>query len=417
MPRRSLVCLFLMVLAGCLASEAPLPPREALAKACERVETILRQEPTAVPAAIRLDAGGVPDDPRRVRVWVYNDPILSRLAVDPETMAAFRRAHPDVTLDCQGIGPWMVGVQKLTVNLAAGDAGDLPDVALVARAWLPRLASSGRIMPMEGLLPSTLLEDVRGPSRAALTIEGALYAMPADGFCTVLFYNEDLLPDGAPGTWDELRTVAAGIPRREDFYPIGDIPFIETLWSAGGSVCGGGRSGLAGPAALEALEFILSLRNDGLAHPWSLGDPDQAQELFLGGRVAMTVASSRHLARVQRGSFPVGVAPVPGKAGPISAVSENALVVFARYAETKRDAIVEVLDFLTGPEMQGVEAVAVGSVPVRESVAARVSVPSGLAAAYENARHTPAIVPWSSVEFELERYLHLAFRWRPEALD
>ena len=129
----------------------------------------------------------------------------------------------------------------------------------------------------------------------------------------------------------------------------------------------------------------------------------------------MTVASSEHLARARKAAFKVGVAPVPGQHGPVSRSGESAIVVFRRYAEAKRVALTEVVAFLTGPAIQGADAAAQGSVPVRTSVAERVAVEPGLAEAYGKARATPLTGPWAAVAFETARHLDLACRWTPPA--
>lgn len=405
----------LLLLTGCFGGEEPLPPHEALAKAAQRIDGILAGERARSGHRPPLEKAETPDDPRGVSLWFYTHPLASMLLSQPELSAAFAQSHPGIRFRQQFIGDWSVAIQKLTVTLAAGD---LPDLALVKRSWLARLVSSGRIAPLDTLLPGSLIDDIRAPSRAALTANGRLYALPADGFCSVLYYNRQLVKDGPPRTWEELARIARQVSRparnpREALYGIGVLPFVESLWSAGGNVCDELASGLDEAPARKALDFVLSLRREGLAYPRVWGDAESAFELFLAGRVAMTVASSRHLSRTRKAPFPVGVAPVPGEGGPISMLSDNAIVVFAKYANAKRAAIAEVLDFLTGPEMQGADALALGSVPVRVSVAKETSVPPELEEAYLHGRNTPLVGPWGAIEYELRRYLDLAYRWEP----
>jgi ABC-type glycerol-3-phosphate transport system substrate-binding protein len=283
-------------------------------------------------------------------------------------------------------------------------AGDVPDIAVVKRSWLARLIPSGRIIALEQVLPPGLVDDLQPPARNSLTVDGHLFALPADGYCSVLYYNRDLVKE-PPTTWEALRRCAQETARPA-VYPIGDLPFLDTLWSAGGDVCNRQSCLLTSAAAQEALDFVLALRRDGLAHPQGLGYPMNALELFLVGKVAMTVASSEYLARAGRAAFSVGIAPVPGKAGPVAMQSDNVIVVFARYAAAKSAAIASVLDFLTGPDFAGP-----GSVPMRRTIAKASPPTPGLAMAYEHSRNTPLVAPWGSIEFELTRYLDLAYRW------
>jgi len=404
-----------VVLTGCFSGEAPLPPHEALAKAAQRIDAILAEDRATPAQAVPSARREAPDDAQAVAFWFYTHPLMSALLSRPETLARFCAAHPQVGLTRQFIGDWSVAIQKLTVSLAAGD---LPDVALVKRSWLARLASSGLIAPLDALLPAALIEDLRAPARDALSVKGRLYAVPADGFCSVLFYNRDMVEAAAPRTWAELRDLAraAGRPDenpRKAVYGVGHLPFLETLWSAGGEVCDAVASGLDEAPAREALDFILALRDEHFAYPYGLGNPDGGFGLFLAGRAAMTVASSQQVFQARRAAFPVGIAPVPGKTGPISMLSDNAIVVFAKYAGAKRSAIGAVLDFLTGPDVQGADALGLGSVPARVSVSKDLAVPEGLGAAYSHARNTPLVGPWGAIEFEVGRYLDLAYRWRP----
>lgn len=384
-----------------------MPPDVALVTAAQRINVILEAEAGRAPQP--LEPGAVPADAKRVSFWYYAHPLISPALGGAGRVAAFQSAFPDVLLEAQFIGEWHYAVQKLTVSLAAGG---LPDVALVKRAWFARLMASGRIAPLDELLPAAFLADLRSPSRKAFLADGCLWGVPGDGFCSVLVYNRQMA-DTAPKTWEDLRRMARSMSRQDKHvYLIGDVPFLETLWSAGGYVCNEKTSGLDAPQARDALEFLLSLRREGLAHPTAFGNPTYAFELFLSGKVAMTVISSELLPRTQQAAFSVGIAPVPGKTAPLSLMSDNVIVVFGRYAYAKREGIAALLDFLTGPEVQGAGAVAVGSVPVRQSVAEGVTVPAGLAEAYLAGRSTPLVAPWSAIESEMYRYLDLAYRWQ-----
>lgn len=415
MLERSWVFAFPVLLAGCFGGEEPLPPAEALARAAQRIGALLAQDRALYDRRATWEPGQRPSDPTAVRLWFYTHPNMAVLLAHPSPLDAFNAEHARVRLTQQYIGDWYVAVQKLTVSLAAGD---LPDMALVKRGWLARLIASGRIAELDGILPDRLMQDLRPEARAALSAHGHLYAVPADGFCSVLFYNRERVGEEPPRTWDDLLAIARRLgppdpdPRKAR-YAIGDLPFIETLWSAGGYVCRGRDCGLDRPEAREALDFVVGLRAEQLAHPYALGNPQHALDLFLAGKVAMTVASSENLPLAQRAPFPLGVAPVPGKTGPVSRLSDNAVVVFREHAEGKRAAISHALAFLTGPDLQGAEAMVRGSVPVRESVAGKPDMTNGLEHAYREARHTPLVGPWGAVEFELARYVSLAYRFEP----
>jgi hypothetical protein len=123
----------------------------------------------------------------------------------------------------------------------------------------------------------------------------------------------------------------------------------------------------------------------------------------------MTVASSSDWPRVREAGFTAVMAPVPGKTGPVSRRSDDAIVVFRRYATAKRAAVIAALDFLTGRVQY--DGMAAGSMPPRQGIPAG-SVPPGLPEAFACGRNTPLAGSWGAIEFEMMRYLTRAFRWR-----
>jgi len=400
-----------MALAGCIGSPEPIPPDAALRQATQAINAILADQAKAAPGP--LQPSEATDSPSEITFWYYDHPLLSPVFSPTRGEDPFTHAHPGVRLSTQFIGNWDVAIQKLTVALAAGD---VPDVALVKRSWLARLIPSGRLAPLDTVLPASVIADLREPSKQAFTVDGRLYALPADGFCSVLYVNRGLV-ETVPRNWAELREAArrAAPQVGRNGCAVGNMPFLPALWSAGGYVVGEGPAsgvGLDEPAARKALDFLLSLKHERLADARLLANEEAAFRAFLAGDVAMTVASSARLPQTRDLPFRVAVGPVPGEEGPVSELSDDAIVVFRRYADAKFEAISAFLDYLTGPALQGADALALGSVPVRASVAESVIVPDELAAAYGVARATPLVPAWGRIEAVLDRYLGLAYAWQ-----
>jgi multiple sugar transport system substrate-binding protein len=417
--RKVLSALFVVCLvAGCFRGKPPLPPRESLAEAAQRIDEILKQDrETGREGEAPAEPPQVPNDPNEVVFWYFRHPLLPPAKVGHVKMLPpAQPGQPEIKLTNQFIGEWdHVAIQKMTVSIAAGD---VPDIALVKRPFLARLIGSGLIAPLDTVLPAEFIEDFRQPARETLTVNGHLYALPADGFCTVLYYDRNLIPQ-PPKTWDELRASAQAATRvvgdvRYDVYGIGDYPFLEALWSAGGDVCDEHTCLLNSPQTKEAVDFLLSLDDCQPPYstdynPWPAGITS-----FPLDSVVMTVASSESLdlvlELVPHGTVSVGVAPVPGKTGPVSKLSDNAIVVFTRYAEAKRAAITAALDYLTGPEFR--DSKFAGSVPTRTSVAKRVTSPPGFEEAFHAARNTPLVPSWAAIDDVLLLHLDLANRQR-----
>ncbi|HOE67257.1 MAG TPA: extracellular solute-binding protein [Candidatus Hydrogenedentes bacterium] len=403
-----------LALAGCMR-EQTLAPAEALNRASERIDRILARHDGETEG---LDRSADADDPpeNRAVIWHYAHPLISPAFAPNGSFASWRASHAPFAVETQFLGDWGAAVQKLTVSLAAGD---LPDIALVKRSWLAALAHSGRLQPLDGYLPDALTRDLHPVARASMTVHGRLYALPADGFCSALFCRSDRVST-PPRTWDELRAVAkelrGGKEKTDRFWPVGHYPFLEALWSAGGNVVKDGKAALNDPEALEALEFVLSLTRRGDAPRDAMLDPDAGMQRFLRGEVAMTVASSAYLPTLRQADVAFTVAPVPGKNGPISMLSDDAIVAFRRHAAARREAIAATLDFLASTAGDA-RAMARGSVPIRNSADAPGAYPS-LCEAYACARNTPLIRAWAETQRELRVMLaNASTKAHPESVE
>ncbi|MBM3290812.1 MAG: extracellular solute-binding protein, partial [Candidatus Hydrogenedentes bacterium] len=258
----------------------------------------------------------------------------------------------------------------------------------------------------DSVLPKSLLDDFRAEVVADCTYGGHLIALPADGFCSALWYNTQTIGNTPPATWLHL----SAIVNADDTSPVqgpsnglGAFPFLESLWSAGGDVLADGACTLDRAPAHRALDFVLHVTR---------GAPRSESAAFTqwaGGRLAMTVASSARLPAAARSGIAFGVAPVPGETGPISRRSDDVVVVFSREQGAGAADIATFLDWLTGPEVMGEHAAEAGSVPLRNSTRTIESRIPGVAAAYAAGRSTPLHADWSAIESELERGIAEAY--------
>ena len=381
-----------------------LSPEEAVRRVGERIDKTIREWRAEADTFSLSFESEKPADSRHVVFWYFSHPLIAPAFATPEHVHRFNETHPDVRLEARPLGEWFYAMQKLTVSLAAGD---LPDVALIKREWLGALVDSGKLAPVEMFLDAGDIADFPDHLRAAYSAHGMLYALPADGFCSVLYANGEKVGETLPQTWDELQTAARKIAQGTSdpaLYPIAYLPFMELFWSAGGEAyfdrdvqC------LNDPAAVETLRFLLNLREEKLMFPRSGLEEMAGLELFSRGKVALTVASSAYLLQLRGLKFPVRVGPVPGKMGPVSRFSENVVVIFAKYAEAKRESIGALLTYLTSSAVQTAEAAEKGSMPTRLSIQRSLTPLAGLEEAFRVARDAPLVRPWAIIEDYLRR--------------
>ncbi|MCC6795034.1 MAG: extracellular solute-binding protein [Candidatus Hydrogenedentes bacterium] len=377
----------IVLLAGCGAPPQTVDPHAALSAASARIDAVL-----AASRAEARPAGELPPMPSgaaTLRFWYYAHPLIGRAVSDQAA------AIPGVTVEAQYIGEWNVAIQKLMASFVVDD---LPDVGMVKRDLVAKLYESGRIRPLDAILPAALLADFREEVIADYTYDGHLIALPADGFCSVLYYTKTSVGTTPPKNWSMLNAFVNAHNANPGPRPprgMGAFPYMEALWSADGNVLLDGTSGLSRPEAQRAFDFVLEVSTT----------EDAAFQRWLAGGLGMTVASSSHLPAAARSGLDYGVVPVPGETGPIARRSNDAVVVFVCDEGADGAAITKFLDWLTGPEVMGEAATSQGSVPIRKSLLSIESKLPEIAAAYQAGKNTPLHPAWGAIESELERGL------------
>ena len=178
------------------------------------------------------------------------------------------------------------------LRMASSDS--LPDVISLDGSDLPQFAEAGGLVPLEELgLPT---DDLTESALAFGSYEGVYYGAARAVNSIGLFYDADLLAaEGIepPGTWEELRTAAASLTEGNRYglaisalaTEDGVYQFLPWLWSNGGD-----ERELDSPASVEALQYVVSLVEEGSVSPsvvnWTQAD---ANDQFIAGNAAMMV--------------------------------------------------------------------------------------------------------------------------------
>lgn len=211
-----------------------------------------------------------------------------------------------------------------------------------------------------GWLEKNFAPNILQLGRADGAVQGVPLIMGEPG----LHYNRDLFReaglDRAPESWDEMREYARRIVDRtdavglyvgeyEDFY--NEQAMVE---SNGGRMLiesgGGFRTGVGEPDAVQALGYLadMVLKDKTAEH----GEPEQGQQSFLSGRIAMFGTSTAAYSGLDKSaSFGLGVAAFPRFAGktPRLPIGGACNMIFA--ADPKqRAAALELARFMSTPE-------------------------------------------------------------------
>lgn len=256
----------------------------------------------------------------RVVVAYYSaetGPIFEGMAAD------FEAANPDVDVKVEVV-QWDNLQQRLTTDIAGGTA---PDVAIIGTRWLVDYAGEGIAEPLDEYLTpefeSRFIETFLAPS----VIEGKTYGLPVAASARAMYYNKALLQRAGvaepPKTWEELEAAARKVKDLGDG-SVGlalqgkeietDAYWYYALWSHGGELMEGGKSGVAGPAALKAATLYKRLIDEGLTQPDPTGyNRQDIERLFKQGKAAMILSGPwlRGQIKTEAPDLDYAVAPLP----------------------------------------------------------------------------------------------------------
>lgn len=303
-----------------------------------------------------------------------------------------------VTMDVQ---PWDAIGQKLPGAWATGQGPDLatpnfdPGVLFTyvkTNSLLPldEAAGDGDTKLNTSLFPKAVT--------TAFTIDGKLYAAPANMATLVLYYNKAMLAaDGVsvPATADEFAAAAKKLTKSDgakvtqygvslaDHATIQMWPILQ--WMNGGDIVDAqGCATIAQPASVQALQSWADLVVKDKVSPVGQTGAD-ADTLFSAKKAAMEINGPWAAAGFKAAGIDLGIAAIPvGAGGPVTLASTVPLAI-GKSTKHKAQAL-EFLAWWTGKTAQASFSDASGFPPVRTDVTPSNPIVAPFAAGLPNAR-------------------------------
>lgn len=297
-------------------------------------------------------------------------------------VSQFNASHPDiqVTMDIQ---PWDAIGQKLPAEWATGQGPDLATPNFDPGVIFTYIKTNS-VLPLD---PGVGDGDTRINSTAfpasvtkAFTVDGHLYAVPANLATVALYYNKAMF--AAAGITDppktagefaadaEKLTLGGASPSQygislADHQTIQMWPILQ--WMNGGDIVGdNGCSTIDSAASVQALKTWSGLVTAGHVSPVGQTGAD-ADTLFSAKKAAMELNGPWAADGFRKAGIDLGIAPVPvGSAGPVTVASTVPLMI-AKNTKHKTEAM-EFLSWWTGKTAQASFSKASGFPPSRTDV-------------------------------------------------
>lgn len=328
----------------------------------------------------------------------------------------FNNSHSKikVTMDVQ---PWDAIAQKLPGAWATGQGPDLATpnfdpgvlfnyVKTNSLLALDEAVGTGDGKLNTGVFPSAVT--------TAFTIDGKLYAAPANMATLVLYYNKAMLAAAGvqePKTADDLVAAARKLTKSEggrvsqygislaDHATIQMWPILQ--WMNGGDIVDAkGCAVVAQPASVQALTTWADLVTKDKVSPIGQTGAD-ADTLFSARKAAMEINGPWAAAGFKSAGIDLGIAAIPvGAGGPVTLASTVPLAV-GRSTKHKAQAL-EFLSWWTGRTAQAAFSEASGFPAVRTDVTVNNPIVAPFAAGLPNARlYLPGLPTSSKIDADV----------------
>jgi multiple sugar transport system substrate-binding protein len=291
----------------------------------------------------------------------------------------FNSTHTDIQIDYQE-QPWDSIAQKLPTAIISGAGPDLatPDYNV---ATLQQYVANGLALPLADLVGTGPNQIAPGVLPAAVTdsfsVDGKLYAVPANFATLLLYYNKDILSAAGmspPKTMTELQDDAVKLSNGKGQYGISlaDNATIQMwpilIWADGGDLIANKCSALGEPKTIATVQKWADLiRND---HISPIGNTGQdADNLFAAGKAAFEINGPWAAGEYNAAKVNFGLAPVPvGASGkPVTLASTVPTIVSSKTAHPKEAQ--EFLAWWLSKDTQAQLANAAGYTPSRTDMA------------------------------------------------
>ncbi len=322
-------------------------------------------------------SGGCRAEDERVRIRIWHQKDVAERQFFERAVAAYNEAHPDQLVEV--LHRETEDLRNLFIVAAVGGSG--PDLIYGPADNVSLFAITETIMPITEVLDEGYLSRFSDDGIVEWDGEKLLVADQV-GNHLAFVYNRRLMPR-PPETTDEMLSMLERITTDTnadgtiDVYgltwnytePFYFMPFLTGF--GGWPMDEQGNPTLDTPETVKAIKFILDLRDRHRVIPRQ-SDYNVAETLFKDQRAASIINGAWAWAGYGAAGVDYGIAPIPrnSETGLWSApmISAKGYSININLPDEKKPYVKNLLEYLTGPEMQTEMAVELATIPVIDEV-------------------------------------------------
>ena len=298
----------------------------------------------------------------------------------------YMEEHPDVRINAIYTGSY---ADTTTKAITAARGGNAPQLAILLSTDMFTMIDEEIVDPFDDHMePAEFEEWIAGFYPAFLRnsqFEGKTWGIPFQRSTPVIYWNKDafeaagLDPERGPETWDEMRDMAEQLTIRDANgnvtqwgvrFPSSGFP--SWLWtglvaSNGGSLAddSGVNVNFNSPEAVGALEYLVSLSQDGVMQPGII-DWGATPQAFMDGESAIVWTTTGNLTNIRTNApFPFGVGMLPANKQHGAPTGGGNFYLFSDSTDEEKAAAVEFVRWATAPEQAAEWSIATGYVAPR----------------------------------------------------
>ena len=238
---------------------------------------------------------------------------------------SFNADNPNINLNVEVVS-WNDIYTVVNTRIQGNNAPDILNIDVFAD-----YQADGLLLPAQDYVSEETYAKMYPSFLEQSVVDDVVWAVPDLASARAMYYNKDILEAAGvevPTTWEELTAACEAIKAYDDsIYPWGidmttdegQAAFAYYTWNNGGGfVDENGDWALNSDANVEAIEYAISLVNDGYTNSDPANDTRyDLQDMFGAGQVAMVIAPNSLPTYIADGGHEVnfGVASIPTNSG------------------------------------------------------------------------------------------------------